>query len=532
VPRSNLRLLCRGWAASRVAEWAFQVVVGVYAFQAGGAVAVAAVMFARMVPGAAVSLIGTSFADRFPRERVLLAVEVLRTAIALATAVAVGSHASTVVIVFAAACYGAASSISLPTAFSLLPSIVADPPQLVSANAYLLTAQGVGALAGPVVGGVTTAALGAAAGMLSASAASAVAAVLIALIRIDGGRLEPETAPTVPRFRLGGVRAVGETPGTRLILALFGAQTLVRGLLTVMIVVVALDLLGLSQAWVGFLTAAPGAGALLAAMRSRRLAGRSLAWPFLAGLSAWGLPLVALGAVPGPVMALVALFVVGAGDATLDVSGYSLLERAVPDHVLARVFGVHNAITLATVGIGSLAAPVLIDSIGIRASLAAAGGMLPVLALAAARPIGAIDRTVLPPSAVIDLIRRVPMFAPLSLAAVEQIAARLVRVDVTAGQVVIREGDIGDRFYVVDEGAFDLERDGVHAVISGRGEYFGEIALLRDLPRTATITATTVGRVFALGRHDFLAAVSGHHAGWAAGQAIVEERMPLEVTRR
>jgi MFS family permease len=484
-------------------------------------------MFARMVPGAAVSLLGTSFADRFPRERVLLTVEVIRTAVAVATAASVASDASTVVIVLEAACFGAASSISLPTAFSLLPSIVADPPQLVAANAYLLTAQGVGALAGPVLGGITTAALGASAGMLATAVASAVAAVLIALIHVEGGRIRPERLAGAARFRLDGVRAVGDSPGARLILSLFGAQTLVRGLLTVMVVVVALDLLGLGQAWVGFLTAAPGAGALLAAMRSRRLAGRPLARPFLAGLSAWGLPLVVLGIAPGALVALLALFVVGAGDATLDVSGYSLLERAVPDHVLARVFGVHNAITLATVGIGSLAAPALINLIGIRTALVAAGAMLPALALASARPIARIDRAVLPPSEIIDLVRRVPMFAPLSLAAVEQIAARVVPVDVTAGQVVIREGEEGDRFYIVDEGVFDLDHEGDHAVISGRGEFFGEIALLRDLPRTATITAIADGRIYSLGRDDFLSAVSGHHAGWAAGQAIVEERMPL-----
>ncbi len=523
---TNLRLLCAAWACSRAAEWAFHVVVGVYAFNAGGAVAVGIVMFARMVPAAAVSLAGTAFADRFARERVLFAVEVVRSGLAVTAALAVAAGAPTGVVFAIAAGHAAVSSISLPAAFSLLPSIVATPEELVAANASLLTAQGVGTLAGPVLGGLVVAAQGASAGFVSTAALSAIAGVLLIAMRVEGAAVRTATGEPGLAGGAAGIRSAVAAPGARLILGVFGSQTLVRGFMTVLVVVVALDLLDLDQSWVGYLTSAPGAGALVGAVAARRLAGRPLAAPFLLGLAAWGIPIAVIGVHPAALVGLVALFIVGIGDAMLDVSGYTLLQRAVPDDVLARVFGVHNAVTLATVGIGSLAAPLLIDAIGTRATLVAVGLLLPALAILSSPRIHRIDREVLPASANIDLVRSVPMFATLSVAAAEQIASRLERLDVAAGTEVIRRGDAGDRFYILDEGEFGLARDGRDIVICERGDYFGEIALLRDVPRTATVTARTDARVYTLGRDEFQAAVTGHRAGLAAGYAVVAERMP------
>ena len=323
-----------------------------------------------------------------------------------------------------------------------------------------------------------------------------------------------------------GFLFVARTPPARLIIGLFGAQTLVRGVLTVLTVVLALDLLELDQSWVGILTAALGVGGLIGASSASWLAGRSLTAPFLIGLAIWGAPIAVIGLEPSALLALGALVVVGFGDAVLDVSGYTLLQRIVPDAVLARVFGVHNAITLATVGIGSLAAPAVIAGLGARGALIASGLALPVVAALLATRVRALDRAAPPPRAKLALVRGVPMFARLSVAATEQMASRLLTVDVPAGATLMRRGDAGDRFYILAEGAVELERDGRLITVDQPGDYLGEIALVRDVPRTTTVTASVDSRFYALERGDFLDAVSGHSSGLAAADAVVTERLP------
>jgi len=118
----------------------------------------------------------------------------------------------------------------------------------------------------------------------------------------------------------------------------------------------------------------------------------------------------------------------------------------------------------------------------------------------------------------------VPMFSPLPLAAKEHMAAALVEVSVPAGEPVITAGDRGDRFYIVGEGEFDVDASGTHRQAHA-GDHFGEIALLRDVVRTATVTAVVDSEVYALERDDFLAAVTGHPGARAAGEVVVEERL-------
>ena len=116
------------------------------------------------------------------------------------------------------------------------------------------------------------------------------------------------------------------------------------------------------------------------------------------------------------------------------------------------------------------------------------------------------------------------MFAPLSLAAKERLATKLLPLDVPAGATVVRAGDVGDRFYIVDSGVVRIELN-QGAKQSGAGEYFGEIALLRDVPRTATVTAATATRLYGLQRADFLAAVTGHAIAEAAAHEVISTRL-------
>jgi hypothetical protein len=178
---------------------------------------------------------------------------------------------------------------------------------------------------------------------------------------------------------------------------------------------------------------------------------------------------------------------------------------------------------MGAVALGSVVAPGVVAVVGPRAAFVVVGSILPLLTLATYKRLVAIDGTTAP-APELGLVDRVPMFAPLCVAAKECVAASLTPMSIAAGEVVVRAGDHGDRFYIVSDGALDIDADGVHAT-AREADYFGEIALLHDVPRTATVTAAVDSHLYALQRDAFLAAVTGHSAAHAAGQAVALARL-------
>jgi CRP-like cAMP-binding protein len=192
------------------------------------------------------------------------------------------------------------------------------------------------------------------------------------------------------------------------------------------------------------------------------------------------------------------------------------------------VLGVLWGLAMGAVALGSIAAPLVVDWVGPRAAFAVVGGVLPLLVLVTYRRLAAIDRTAVP-APELELIDLVPMFVPLSMAGKERIASKLLPHPVRAGEVVIRAGEQGDGFYLVGGGELDIDAGGRHTT-AHRGDYFGEIALLHDVPRTATVTAAVDSRLLELHRDDFLAAVTGHSVAHAAGQEVAAARLALDDT--
>ena len=301
------------------------------------------------------------------------------------------------------------------------------------------------------------------------------------------------------------------------------AQTFVRGCLNVLIVVAAFDVLDSGGEAVGYMTAAIGVGGLIGGLGAMTLGGKRLAVSFGLALVFWGVPLVLIGPWPELAVAVVLLAVVGAANSVEDVAGFTLLQRLVSDQVLTRVLGVTWSLAMGGVALGSIAAPLVVEVVGPGTAFVVVGSILPLVTLAAYRRLTEIDRAVAP-APELELVERVPMFGPLSVAAKERVAANLVPLSADAGQVVIRAGEVGDRFYIVAEGELEVSAEGLQAT-AAEADYFGEIALLRDVPRTATVTALVDSRLYALQREDFLAAVTGHEAAHAAGHALVDERL-------
>jgi hypothetical protein len=255
---------------------------------------------------------------------------------------------------------------------------------------------------------------------------------------------------------------------------------------------------------------------VLAVIGTRRLAG-----VFQLGLVLWGVPLALLGIWPSVAAALLLFGVLGVGNTLVDVAGLTLVQRTAPEEVRARVFGVLESVLLATIGIGAILAPLLTAAFGPRGALIAAGGGLTAFALPFWRPLAALDAATARPGPELDLLREIPIFAPLPPVTLEQLVSRLSSVRVAAGDDVFRRGDVGDRFYVIGEGEAEVAFDDRQPVTLGRGGYFGEIALLRDMPRTATVTARTDLELYALERDDFLAAVTGHAPSAEAADAVI-----------
>src|SRR5204863_1500008 len=252
--------------------------------------------------------------------------------------------------------------------------------------------------------------------------------------------------------------------------------------LNVLIVVVAFRLLHAGGGWVGFLSAAVGAGVLVGGFGSLALTGRRLAVPFAVGLLLWGIPIALVAASPHRLTAVLLLTAVGVGNALEDVAGIALLQRLASDELLGRVFGVLFGAATAGMGIGAIVAPALISGLGVRGALIATGALLPVLVAVSWPALRRVDGVAAAPTAALTLLGRVPMFAALSLAAKEQLAQSLVPVRVPGGGEVIAEGDVGDRFYIVGGGRLEVTSAGRHLRDLVPGDSFGEIALLRDVP--------------------------------------------------
>jgi len=490
----------------------------------GGAAAVGLVGLLRVLPAVVASPFAAVLGDRYPRQRVLVVVNVARTlAIGVAAALAF-LDAPPVSVYLLAGVVGMLQSIFRPTQSALLPLLARRPEELTASNLVLTTIEALGVFMGPAIGGLLLTVTSTDTVLAASSVAFLISALLVSGIRVE--REIPQSFAREPwaRRMFAGFSAIASDPGLRVIVLLYGAQTLVAGALNVLIVVSALELLDLGEAGIGFLNSAVGIGGLIGGVAAALLVGRSrLASDFGLGLVLWGIPIALIGVYPEPPLALILLGIVGVGTILVDVSGITLLQRSVPDEVLTRVMGVVQSVFVGTLGLGAILAPLLIDGLGVRGALIATGALLPVLAALLWRRLASMDEE--GPTRQLELIREVPLFRPLPPATAEQLASNLVPVRIRAGDDVFRQGDSGDRFYILDSGEAVVSVDGGPVQRLGRGGYFGEIALLRDVPRTATVTAEVDTNLFALERDEFIAAVTGHAPSAEVADAVIASRL-------
>jgi MFS family permease len=528
-----LRRIELAWAASIFGTWAYGITVIVYAFEQGGATAVGVVGLARWLAAAVVSPFAALLGDRYDKRLVMVCSDLARVALIGGAAAAVYAGSPPVVVYLLAALVGVAATAFRPAEAALVPTLARTPEELTAANVSASTIESIGIFGGPAIGGLLLAATGPATVFAVTAGLLLVSALLLVGVRpVAEAEPEQREEESIREELLAGFRAIAGERRLRLLVGLFSAQTFVDGMLSVLIVVVALDLLDTGRAGVGFLNSAVGIGGLLGALAAAALVGRRrLAADFGLGIFIWGVPIALVAVWPNQVFALVLLGIVGIGNTLVDVSGMTLLQRAAPDDVLARVFGVLESLLLLTVGLGALVAPLLVNWLGDRGALIVAGALLPILVVPAWPRLTAIDEASRVPEERLDLLRGNAIFAPLPSSTLEQLAHGLMEVRAPAGEQIIRQGDRGDRFYVIEDGTVEVSVDGRPPRALGPGESFGEIALLRDVPRTATVTARTDVVLYALDRGVFIPAVTGSGPSLSAAEAVIGMRLAPRARR-
>jgi len=526
VANEDLRRLELAWSGSILGQWGYEVALAVFAYRAGGATAVGLVTLARLLPAAFVAPFAALLGDRFQRRRIMVAADLARALAMAGAAGAVYAGASATVVYALAVVAAVTGTAFAPAQSALLPSLARSPEELTAANATSTTLESVGFFAGPALGGLILAFTSVGAVFALTAALFLWSALVLGRIRADSRGDAAGEVDSITREALAGFRAILAERRLRLVVGLYGAQTLTAGIMRVLLVVTALRILDLGPSGVGYLNSAVGVGALAGILVLLALIGSSRLGPvFGLGMLLWGVPLVLFGLWPSVAAAVVCFGILGVANTLVDVAGLTLLQRAAPDEVRARVFGVLESVFLGTIGIGAVIAPLLTSAFGPRGALIAAGAGLSVLALLFWRPLGVADTGAAVPESELALLRSIAIFAPLPLLTLEQVASRLSRVRVPAGEVVFRRGDTGDRFYVIGDGEVTVTLDGQPPVPLGPGGYFGEIALLREVPRTATVTARTDVELYALERDVFIAAVTGYAPSAEAADAVIASHL-------
>ncbi len=523
------------WAS----ESAFMVGLAIVAFRDGGVTAVGAVTAARMAAAALLAPWLATVADRVRRERVLTAVGLIRAAALGAAAVVTAADGPAVVTYVLAVVATVAFALFRPAHSALLPALCTSPQQLTRANAVRGLLDSSATLGGPAAAAILLAVSESAAVFGACAGASLLGGLAVVGLSYDAPPRPAAAITTATDHRwavhvLQGFKAIAADRGLSLVTGLGLVQTFTRGCLTVLTVVVAIDLLGMGDSAVGVLIAAVGAGGMLGSLLAFGLVGRGrLALWFGRGVALFGAPLVLVGAVPHEATTIVLLGVVGIGNALIDVSGFTLLARLTDETVLARMFAGFEALLTLGVAAGSLVTPLVIELVGVRPALVAIGLLAPLAVAASRRALGRLDEEMRVRDADIETLRALPMLATLPVATIEQLAGALEHVHVEPGHTLVRQGESGEYFYILRSGRADVLQDGRFVRTLGAGECFGEIALLHDRPRTATVRAAAGSRVDVsrLRRSAFITAVTGYPAAAAAGDELAASRLEADAER-
>jgi MFS family permease len=482
----------------------------------------------RMGPAVLTGMLAGTVVRRFGGRRVLLSLGLARALAAALCAIVIAAGMPSILLYVLAAVSAVSGAPVRPAAATLMPGLARSPSELVAANMAWGTGEGLGTFAGPFIAGLLIAA-----GQLPAVAVAVAAAFLVTVVVAAGLRFEhaaDAAGGTRPGRGVGlseGLRALRRRPVLRWsMLGVYG-QVTTRGLLNPLLVVASIELLGMGDAGVGLLSAALGLGGFVGAVFALSAARPDrLILTQAAALAYWGAPIAVIGLLPFPAVALAAMVVTGIANAVYDVAIITIFQRGASNQERAAVFSVFEGVAGLGLVTGSLLAPALLAAFGAPGALAIAGSILPIISLIVYARVGREDRVSIVDEEVVRLVRRVDVFAELPLTAVERLVVGMTPVSAARGEVLVREGDPGDTFVILSSGQAVVTVGGRPLDRLGPGAGFGEVALLRRSPRTATVTALTDVTGYAVDADTFACAVSG-----PATAAISEQVVSMHLRR-
>jgi len=523
----DLALLGLARAGYSFAIWCFAISLTVYAFEAGGAIAVGLIGLVRLAPGVIASPVAGILVDRHPRRSVLVGSTLAATTMLGVAGAAAAVGAPTPAIFALAGAFTVAVSGYLPAESALLPSLARTPQELSAANVTYSAMDNGGFLLGGIGAGVALMVASPAAAFLLAGLGALASTILVLAIQRDRRpeyAREPEIRGILGQTTLG-FRTLRQHPGLLLLAVTLTLLVFFEGMADVLVVIVALELLGLDEGNVGFLNATWGIGALIGAAALTLLLRRGrLAVALAGGGVVLGIAVALPGAWPVAAAAYAGWLGIGIGYTFIEVAAITLLQRLGSDETLGRAMGALEASRHAAMALGAISAAAIVALIGPRAALLALAALLPTFILLCWSRLRAYEIGAPVAETSFRLLRENSIFAPLPMATLERLSHDLTPVAVRCGEEVITQGERGDSFYLIEDGEVEVLEDGVLRRREGPGESFGEIALIHDVRRTATVRATAPTRLLRLGRDQFITAVTGHRRSGEAAHVVAEAR--------
>jgi MFS family permease len=510
----RLRREALALALFRLAEFGPWVAMLVYAYAQGGATATGVVSLALLVPTAICAPFGGPLIDRFGATRVLLGAYATQAAAMGATAAALLAGAPSLVVYALGALTAMALTVTHPAHAVVSPGIARTTEQLVALNAVTGWILSLGLVLAPALAGLVLGVSSPGAVYAAGALCLVAAAVLVVSLRdlVPPLAVDDELPPEGTMRQLQeGARALARPGPSREIVIVLAATFLMIGAFDVLAVALAVGTLDIGGSGAGYLTATHGAGAVVGAILAFAVVGRTRLVPVMILAALVGaVAFILLGMRTTLVAAFAVAAVSGISRTILEVTGQTMLQRVTSTAMLARVFAFKEGLTMAAWGVGSVLVPVAIAFAGITGALICTGAIVPVVVLLRLRPLLRVDAAAEVPVVTVALLRSLEVFRVLPVPALEGIAHTARRATFTAGAAVVREGERGDCYYAIADGSVEVTREGASLRTLGRGEGFGEIALLHEVTRTATVTALTDATLVEIDREAFLVAVTGH----------------------
>jgi MFS family permease len=504
----SLRRALAAYLAFNLAELGTWIAILVWAYDIGGIRATSLMAIASLLPAAVVAPMAAGRLDRMNHGRALSLGYASQGLAFLATGVLLVTHVDYPVVVGSAILGACTVTLTRPVHFAFLPQLAETTEDLTAGNGFSSVAEGVAAFGGPLISALLTGWLGVGAVFVAFSVTSFLGATLTSGLPERG----PTRAIAPPKDQRGiaGMREIRKTPGTFALVGVSGLRFVIVGMLDILFVSLAIDGLHMSHAGPGLLNSATGVGAVIGGLITLLLVRARRLTPLLAiGAVLLGVPLLLLGGSSSIGSVIIFVFLVGVGQSLFDVTARTLTQRALPDHLLGVVFGLQETMIMVGLLLGSILAPLLVTGLGVHGSFTGAGISFLLLAFAALPKLRRLDKEMPVPMHTFRVLADIPMFGFLSKRVLERLAISATTVELPAAVDVVAQGAVGDNFYAILTGEVAVTVDGRPVRTLGAGDWFGEVALLRDIPRTATVTTRDTVRLAVLSRAAFLSAVTG-----------------------